>query len=88
MPVQFIPALEGLEKESVENARNTTYERTKIKILTAEHLIALSLKAGRRKDFEKIGRIVEQAKVDRNALRKILQRHGLYEKFKRREKSN
>ncbi|MBU1061757.1 MAG: nucleotidyltransferase [Candidatus Omnitrophica bacterium] len=88
MPVQFIPAAEGLEKESVESAKDTTYEGVKIKVLTAEHLIALSLKAGRRKDFEKIGRLIEQAKIDKKVLEKILKRHGLYEKFKRWKKSD
>lgn len=88
MPVQFIPAAEGLEKESVESAKDTTYEGVKIKVLTAEHLIALSLKAGRRKDFEKIGRLIEQAKIDKKVLEKILKRHGLYEKFKSWKKSN
>jgi predicted nucleotidyltransferase len=88
MPVQFIPAAEGLEKESVEGAKNITYEGVKIKVLTAEHLIAMSLKAGRRKDFEKIGRLIEQAKVDKNILVKILKRHGLHEKYKKWEKSD
>lgn len=88
MPVQFIPAAEGLEKESVESSRGTTYGGIKIKVLTAEYLVAIALKAGRRKDFEKIGRLIEQVKIDKNALEKILKRHGLYEKFKRWEKSN
>ncbi|MBU1853715.1 MAG: nucleotidyltransferase [Candidatus Omnitrophica bacterium] len=88
MPVQFIPAAEGLEKESVESAKDTTYEGVKIKVLRAEHLIALSLKAGRRKDFEKIGRLIDQAKIDKKVLEKILKRHGLYEKFKSWKKSN
>lgn len=88
MPVQFIPALEGIERDSIENARDTAYEGIKIKVLTAEHLIAIFLKAGRRKDFEKIGRLTEQAEIDKNTLKKILKKHGLYEKFKKWEKNN
>lgn len=88
MPVQFIPAAEGLERESVESAKKTTYEGVKIKVLTAEHLIAMALKAGRRKDFEKIGRLIEQVKINKSILIKILKKHGLYERFKKWEKSD
>ena len=85
MPVQFIPAGEALEREAVENARDIAYSGVKAKVVKAEHLIAMALKAGRRKDFEKAARLVEQARIDKHALEGILKKYGLSEKFKRWE---
>lgn len=83
MPVQFIPAGSDLEKEAIENAKDITYDEVKTKVLLAEYLIAIALKVGRRKDFEKVVRLVEQAKIDKDVLKKILQKHHLMDKFEK-----
>lgn len=82
LPVQFIPVESGIEREAVDNAKEITYSGVKTKILSAEYLIAIALKAGRRKDFDKIGRLVEQAKIDKKILESILKKHHLLGKFK------
>ena len=83
MPVQFIPAGSDIEKDAIENAKDIIYSGVKTKVLPAEYLIAIALKVGRRKDFEKIGRLIDQAKIDKNVLEKIiLKKYHLAEKFK------
>jgi len=80
VPVQFIPADE-LEKEAVECARETEYEGIKTKVVSPEHLIAILLRAGRRKDIEKVERLLEQTEINRKLLKEILKRFKLKEKF-------
>mgnify|MGYP001608978377 CR=1 FL=1 len=82
MPVQFIPAGGDLEQDAVGNAKDISYSGVRTKVLRAEYLIALALKVGRRKDFEKVGRLIDQAKIDKNSLEKILKKHHLWEKFR------
>lgn len=81
IPVQFIPADE-LEEEAVRKAREIEYERIKTKVITPEYLIAILLRAGRKKDIEKIEKLLEQAKIDKKKLNDILLKYSLGEKFK------
>lgn len=80
IPVDFIPA-DALEKEAVENAKETEYEGVKTKVITPEYLIALFLKAGRDKDVRKIEMLLGQTEVDMEKLDKILKEYGLTGKF-------
>lgn len=82
-PVQFIPASTGLEREAVQNAKEVTYSKVKTKVLPAEYLIAIALKVGRRKDFEKVTRLFDQTVVNKRALEKILKQHDLLDRFKK-----
>jgi len=86
LPVQFIPVESGIEREAIDNARDITYNGIKTKILSAEYLIVIALKVGRRKDFEKITRLFEQSKIDKSVLEKMLKKHGLSDKFKKWKK--
>jgi len=81
IPVQFIPADE-LEEEAVLNAREIEYEKIKTKVITPEYLTAMLLRAGRRKDIEKIEKLLEQTEIDKEKLCDILHRHRLMKKFK------
>ncbi len=81
MPVQFLPADGDLEREAVAQARKITYKGVPTKVIGAEWLIALLVKAGRQKDREKVTRLLEQTSVDRKTLKRILTRSKLYEKF-------
>lgn len=80
VPVQFIPADE-LEKEGVENARVIEYEEIKTKVISPEYLIVILLRAGRKKDIEKIERLLEQTEIDRKKLNELLNKFNLKEKF-------
>lgn len=81
IPVQFIPADE-LEEEAVKNAKTIEYEGIETKVLTQEYLVVLLLRAGRRKDLEKVERLLEQTEIDKKKLNDILNRYRFEEKFK------
>ena len=82
-PVQFIPVSTGVEREAVENAKEVTYSGIRTKVLSAEYLVAIALKVGRRKDFEKVTRLFDQSRINKPALEKILKKHSLLDKFKK-----
>ncbi|HNS32932.1 MAG TPA: hypothetical protein PKN36_08175 [bacterium] len=81
LPVQFIPA-DNLERQAIKEAKRITYEGAQMKILKKEYLIAILLRAGRKKDMEKVEKLLEENKVDKKKLKDILTKHNLLEKFK------
>jgi len=81
IPVQFIPA-NGLEAEAIKTAKEIKYRGVKTKVIRAEYLIALFLKSGRRKDKEKVNMLLEQTKIDKRKLKKILENYSLKGKLK------
>lgn len=83
LPVQFIPVESGIEREAIDHAKDVTYSGVKTKILSAEYLIAIALNVGRRKDFDKIGRLIDQAKIDNKTFEAILKKHRLLDKFRK-----
>lgn len=86
-PVQFLPAGDALEREALAEAVEFDVEGAKTWIMSAEHLVAIALNAGRAKDFARILQFLEQEAVNRDNLSRILLKHGLaekWEKFRRR----
>jgi hypothetical protein len=81
VPVQFIP-VDELEQEAVNHGKAIKYKRVKTKVLTPEYLIAVLIRAGRKKDIEKIEKLLIQTKIDKPKMNDILKRFGLKEKFK------
>jgi predicted nucleotidyltransferase len=82
---QFIYADE-LEKEAAEMARIVEYEGVKTKVIAPEYLVAILLRAGRKKDREKIEKLLQQAEIDKKELQNILDKFGLRERFGSYEK--
>lgn len=81
IPVQFIPAYNALVEEAVRGARERYYKGVKIKVLRAEHLAAVMLQTGRPKDKMRLALFLQQANMNRKVLAKILDHHGLKEKW-------
>ena len=81
IPVQFIPAYNELVKEAVEKASQSKYRRVKTRILKVEHLLAIALQTDRSKDRERVIKILDEARIDKSYLEKILKRFDLYDKF-------
>lgn len=81
IPVEFIPA-EGLGEEAVENAKEIEFEGIKTKIMIPEYLIALLITAGRDKDIIKVRMLLDQAEVDAERLKIILNKYDLNEKYR------
>lgn len=82
IPVQFIPVYNDLIREAVDNAATLRYRDTEAKVVTAEYLAAIALQTGRPKDRERVARILEASVVDGASLTRILETHGLEEKWK------
>ena len=81
--VQFIPTFEQLQEEAIARSRRVNYGETETNIFTAEYLAAELLRSGRRKDHARVIALIEGNRVDMKALRDIISRHGLTEKWKK-----
>ena len=82
VPVQFLPAYNTLLEEALKEARETMYEDVSVRVVRAEHLIAICLQTGRDKDRERVRILREQAELDTDYLAVVLQRHNLEGKWK------
>ena len=83
VPVQFIPAEPGLMEEALQSAVDVRIEGVPTRVLTLEHLMANMLRLHRAKDRAKLALIAEshtECYAD-DALRTILIRYGLWEKW-------
>ena len=75
-PVQFLAA-QGLTEEAVREALSIQFEGVPTKVFRAEHLVAIAVSVGRKKDLARIAQMRQQATLDKTLLEKILQRHKL-----------
>jgi hypothetical protein len=82
-PVQFLFPADPLGEEAVAQAVETEVEGVRAWVMTAEHLVALALQAGRAKDYARILQFIESGTLDANTLEALLTRHGLVEKWER-----
>jgi hypothetical protein len=79
IPVQFLPAYNELVEEALREATPKQYKSTPVRVMTAEHLIAIAIQTGRKKDQVRVALLLEEAIIDRARLDGILQRHALKE---------
>lgn len=80
-PVQFLPVFNPLLEEAVQQAKEVRLQRTKTRVMQAEHLVAIMLETGRLKDQARIEQFMEHEVVDQDRLADILARHGLIKKW-------
>jgi hypothetical protein len=81
-PVQFLPLYKPLIEEAVERANETEYLQIPVRVMRAEHLVAIMLDTGRPKDYARITRFLEMGAVDMESLVDILSRHNLEKKWR------
>lgn len=81
-PVQFLPVFNPLIEEAVAQAKEVTFKRTRTRVMTAEHLVAIMLKTGRLKDYARIQQFFHHRVADRRKLVSILGRHDLTKQWK------
>jgi len=81
MPVQVIPAYNALVEEAVREAIEVKYERANMRVISAEHLVAIMLQTFRPKDRFRIVMVMAEANVDKRRLNRILRKHGLWKKW-------
>jgi hypothetical protein len=80
-PVQFLAPGDALEEEALAQAAETQVEEVPVRVISAEHLVAMALKTSRAKDFARILQFVESGVLDASRLDAILSRYGLLEKW-------
>lgn len=80
-PVQFMPVKNALEHEAYLNAQQLDLEGISVRVTLPEHLVAIMLNVGRRKDLVRIEMFLDQKEVDLDALEDVIRRHGLYERW-------
>ena len=80
-PVQFLPLRNALHEEALDQAIATNVEGVPTRVISAEHLVAISLETGRAKDHSRILQFFEQGAVDREKLKDVVERHGLSAKW-------
>jgi len=84
-PVQFLPVADDLDAEELAQAQdvkikiNEAEGVVRTRVLRPEHLVAVSLRVGRPKDFIRITQFLDENAVNFVALRQILDRHRLVE---------
>ena len=52
------------------------------RVFTAEHLAAIALQTGRAKDYARLLQFIEAAAIDAERFQRILQRHGLVDRWR------
>ncbi len=80
-PVLFLPASDALDEEALAQAVETEVEGAPVRVMTAEHLVAIALRVGRAKDHARILQFIEAGALDAAILDGILTRHGLAGKW-------
>ena len=85
-PVQILPAYTPLVEEAVMNARDLPFKNVRVPVVSAEHLCAIALQTGRAKDYARVNAFIEAGAVDRVALRGLIDRHALTERWQSYER--
>lgn len=80
-PVQFMPVNNPLEREAYLNAQVVDYDGISVRVVLPEHLVAIMVKVGRLKDLARVEMFLTQQEVDLDALKEVLGRHGLSDKW-------
>src|SRR5437879_3244569 len=80
-PVQFMPVSNALEEEAYMNAETLPFEDTPVRVVLAEHLVAIMLKLGRPKDFAGVQMFFAHDAVEREALMNVIVENELDEQW-------
>ena len=82
-PVQFVEAShDALWAEGIQKAEIMKIDGRDVRVIDAEHLAAMWIQAGRRKDIRKIEMFDEAGKMDADILKTLLKRYDLLSKWK------
>jgi hypothetical protein len=87
-PVQFLPVASALDEEALDKAIEVEFRShgeppIKARCLRAEHVVAIAVKIGRPKDWARVQEFLEQRAVTLASLKRVLERHGLMDDWKR-----
>ena len=76
-PLQFIPVSDALEEEAYLNATTVDFESEPVRVVLAEHLVAIMLRTGRVKDLARAEMFFSEEAIDLDLLLEIISRHKL-----------
>jgi len=79
-PVQILDPYKPLIEEAMASAVEVDFDGIPTRVMTAEHLCAICLDTKRTKDIFRVSVFIEQAAVDVEALKGILQRYNLQDR--------
>jgi hypothetical protein len=82
-PLQILTDANPLIAEAIREAVEVDYDGIPTRVFGPEYLCAVALQTGRTKDYLRVSMFLEQTAVDRTALKALLGRHGLLDKFSR-----
>ncbi len=81
--VQVLVPSTSLQAEALENAADRSYGNETVRVMSAEHILAIMAELNRPKDRVRISLFLEQFDTDGEKLGEILSRHGLEQKWKK-----
>lgn len=82
-PVQFVPVFDALTREALAQAETADYDGVPFRVVSAAHLAAIALSAGRAKDFARVLALLESEAVDAGGVGTLARAHGLDEAWRR-----
>ena len=82
VPVQLIPAYNGLVEAAITEARVHDYDDVPVRVTPPEHLVAIAFQTGGRKRRERAFQLLETADIDRDLLDGLLSRYGIEESWR------
>ncbi|MBN2448973.1 MAG: hypothetical protein JXR77_01205 [Lentisphaeria bacterium] len=76
-PVQFIPAFSPLTEEAMRDAEVGEVDGIPLRVVSAVHLAAIAISAGRAKDHARVLGLLEAGAVSAAQVAAVCMRHGL-----------
>src|SRR5712691_6037902 len=81
VPVLFLAANDGLEREAVAEAQDCDYQGVEVRVMRPEHLVALYTRAGGAGRRERAALLLRAGVVPEEELNAILRRYNLFDKW-------
>lgn len=81
--MQFLVASTPLVEEAMNDASERDYGAEKVTVMNPAHLVAIMVELNRPKDRIRLALFLDQAPLDLEGLRELLERHGLQKKWNR-----
>ena len=77
-PLQILTDANDLIADAIREALDVTFEDVPTRVFRPEHLCAIALQTGRTKALLRVTFFLEQSKVDRKTLQRLIERFGLH----------
>ena len=82
-PLQILTDSNSLVREAIEQAFSVTFADVPTRVFRAEHLLAIALQTGRRKDYLRAAMFLDSGTIDRSLLLNLIDRYSLQEQYER-----